>query len=134
MDEVTQHVRAFMVSMEQVRDELGQIVRELYQRPDIVRLAKQYNPAPYPSFDLGVSVDLHYGAVVDLWLEVEYTEAGWSVHPTVKRHDVFEDGSHTERDLGLRMVSDAGALPRELTQALRELRGVIGDEGLFRKR
>ncbi|MCE9637599.1 MAG: hypothetical protein K8T90_18020 [Planctomycetes bacterium] len=129
MDDATRHVRSFMASMEQVRDELGQIVRELYRQPE-VQLATQFGPSPYRSCDLGVSAELHGGAVVDFWVDLDATDAGWSVHPTVQRHEPKEDGSHIERDLGARLVCDAAALPGELARALRELRASIGDDAL----
>jgi hypothetical protein len=129
MDDATRHVRSFMASMEQVRDELDQIVRELYRRPE-VQLVRHFGPSPYLSCDLGVSAELHGGAVVDLWLDLDSTDAGWSVHPTVQRHDPTEDGSHIERDLGARVVCESAALPGELARALRELRASIGDGAL----
>jgi hypothetical protein len=132
MDDVTRRIRDFMSAMCEVRDELDEIVRRLYQRAE-VRLVKQFDPTPYPAGDFGVSADLKNGAVVDLWLELSLADDGWELHPTVQRHDPDEDGSHTERDFGVRSVGTAMALPAELARALRELRGSISEDWIFRQ-
>ena len=111
--------------MDGVRDD------RLYQRVEVKR-ASQYDPGPYLSCDFGVSAELRNTAVVDFWVELSSTDTGWDVIPSVSRHDPDEDGSHTERELGNRTVPSAKALPAALLKALRDLRGSIGDDTLFR--
>ena len=131
MDETTQAVRVFMESMFPVHEELMEIVRVLYKRAQI-KLVTTYEPQPYLSCDLGVSAELKHGTVVDFWVEVSATGAGWIISPSVERHEPDEDGSHTEVDLRERSVSSAAALPTVLVDVLRELREAVGNDTLFR--
>ena len=56
--------------MEPVRGALGDLVRRLNKRSE-VKLVTTYNPQMFAATDLGVSAELHNGAVIDFWIDFD---------------------------------------------------------------
>ncbi len=131
MDDSTRAVRDFLFSMQPVREALGDFLPDLYKRAK-VKYVTVYDPKPYPSSDFGISIELHNGAVVDFWIELNARDAWWELTYSVQRHNPDEDGSHSEADFPPRKVESATELPRFIVAAIQELRQKSSDDTLFR--
>jgi hypothetical protein len=131
MDHDTQAVRTFLASMQEVREELGEFVRQLYKRPQ-AKLVSLYHPNAYSCTDFGVSAELRNGAGVDFWITLELLENAWLVSYSVERRNPDEDGTHTEVEFPEREVQTAADLPLVLAQIVRELREASSKDSLFR--
>lgn len=131
MDQTTEAVRAFLVSMEPVREALRSLVRRPYERPS-VKFVRIYDPLAFPSSDFGVSVELHSGAVVDFWLELTFNNAGWQLEHSVLRHDADEDGSHPEVSFPEQTIYAAAELPKAILVAIGQLQEAGESADLYR--
>jgi hypothetical protein len=131
MDQRTEIVRAFLVSIQSVREALADLVRQLYKRRE-VRLVSTYNPEVCLSQDFGVSAALHNGAVVDFWITLSNQDTSWLMEYSVRRHDPDEDGCHTEKAFSSQTIESVGDMQRMLLAAIEEMRQASVNEALYR--
>jgi hypothetical protein len=131
MDSSTQAVRAFLVSMQPVRDALDDLLRRLYKRPE-VKIVHTYVLEATPSPDFGLSVDLHNGAVIDFWIELRSEDTSWQLEYSVQRHDPDEDGSHTEVEFPRQSIHSVLDMPATLIAAIKALESASANDALYR--
>ena len=133
MDADTRIVHDFLAAMDPVRDALGDLVRSLYQRPE-VKLVTTYNPQMFASTDLGVSAELHNRAVVDFWIDFDLRsgDTAWEMHYSVERHDPDEEGSHTELDFPREIIRSMSDLPKTLLAAIERLQKASATDTFYR--
>jgi hypothetical protein len=131
MDPETRTVRAFLVAMQPVRDALSDLVRRLYERPQ-VKLVTTYNPRMFASTDLGVSAVLLNGAVVDFWIDLSFEETAWRIEYSVQRSDPDEDGSHTELDFPPETIRSVSDMPTTLLVAIGRLQKASATDAFYR--
>ena len=131
MDPSTRVVSTFLESMRSVREALDDLLRRLYKRPE-VKLVHTYRPEATPSPDFGLSADLHNGAVVDFWLELQWDGTSWELEYFVARHDPDEDGSHDEILFPTKSIRSVLELPSALVTAIKALEDASATETLFR--
>ena len=131
MDSSTRVVQEFLVAMKPIQEAFNEFVRELYRRPE-VKLVHVYHPLLYPDSDFGVSADLHNGAGLDFWIELETSGATWAMIYSVQRRDPNEDGTHCEAHFPPQKIELAMDLPRAVLAAVQVLRQRGADDTLFR--
>jgi hypothetical protein len=124
-------VHEFLAAMETVREALGDFLRALYRRPE-VKFANLFHPSAYVSSDFGVSVELKNGATVDFWIDLKAKGELWELTYYVARHDLDEDGNHTEADFPSRNIASGLELPPAILAAVNELRRTSENDALFR--
>lgn len=130
-DPKTEAVRAFLSSMEVVRNEIHDFYLVLCRRPEVKSADPWYPRASlYP--DLGVSLELKNGARVDFWIETESPNEDWIVASSVLRGEPDEDGTHTEIEFPVQRVSSADQLSCVLLAVIRNLRKVSLQDAIFR--
>jgi hypothetical protein len=93
-----------------------------------------HNPEMFSSTDLGVSAELHNGAVVDFWIDFDLRpeDTAWEIHYSVERHDPDEDGSHTELDFPKETIRSMSDLPKTLLAAIERLQKASSTDALYR--
>lgn len=131
MDQSTEAVRAFLVSMRPVREALDDLLRRLYKRPE-VKSVHTFALEVALSTNFGLSADLHNGAVIDFWVELRSEDTSWQLEYSVRRHDPDEDGSHTEVEFPPQSIHSALDMPSTLIAAIRALESASANDALYR--
>ena len=113
-----------------VREALGELVRELYRRQQ-VKLVHTCNPDASLRDDFGISAQLHSGAFVEFWIDIEWSDSSWQLNYSVLRRDPDEDSPHTVRSFPAQTIYSAHELTEALVAAVESLRDSSSDDSLY---